>query len=246
MQHKHSHPYQSAAGWALLALALPLLWWVSQPARQVVIEPTVFLFWHTAIEMFAIVVAMLVFVTGYRAILSARKGAVVLLGVAFLGVGMLDFLHTLSYAGMPDAVTANSPQKSIFFWLAARLLAATALLAYALLPTLSDVTPLKKRLALALMLVVIGALGLVGLLWPERVPALFVQGQGLTPLKIGLEWLIIGLHGLTLGVAFLHLNNCEIYQGWLFAKAMRAEELTALLSAPATPGKDRRNDPSAH
>lgn len=30
-------------------------------------------------------------------------------------------------------------------------------------------------------------------------------------------------------LSFLHLNNCEIYQGWLFAKAMPAEELTTLL-----------------
>lgn len=109
MQQQQTHRYQSATGWTLLALALPLLWWVSHPAWQVVIEPMTFLFWHTALEMFAVVVAMLIFITGYRAILSARKGAVVLLGVAFLGVGLLDFLHTMSYAGMPDAVTANSP-----------------------------------------------------------------------------------------------------------------------------------------
>ena len=51
---------------------------------------------------------MLVFITGFRAILSARKGAVVLLGVAFFGVGVFDFLHTMSYVGMPDAVTANT------------------------------------------------------------------------------------------------------------------------------------------
>src|SRR5665647_528647 len=151
MDNKQTHPYQSAAGWALLAVALPLLWWVSHPARQVVIEPMTFLFWHTAVEMFAMVVAMLIFVTGYRAILSSRKGAVVMLGVAFFGVGLLDFLHTMSYAGMPDAVTANSAQKSIFFWLTARMLAAGALLAYALRPSVPDVTNLKKRLALALM-----------------------------------------------------------------------------------------------
>lgn len=109
MHHKPTHPYQSAAGWTLLALAIPLLWWVSHPARQIVIEPMAFVFWHSTVELLAVVVAMLIFVTGYRAILSARKGAVVLLGVAFLGVGLLDFLHTMSYAGMPDAITANPP-----------------------------------------------------------------------------------------------------------------------------------------
>src|SRR5450830_2065034 len=159
MHRQHSHPIQSAFGWSLLVLALPLLWWVSHPARQVVIDPMTFVFWHTGVELFAIVVAMLVLVSGYRAILSSRKGAVVLLGLAFLGVGLLDFLHTMSYVGMPDAVTANSPQKSIFFWLCARMLAAIALLVYALRPSVSDVTTLRKRLALTLMLTVVGVLG---------------------------------------------------------------------------------------
>ncbi|MES2880080.1 MAG: EAL domain-containing protein [Pseudomonadota bacterium] len=200
MPRQHTHPFQSAAGWILLVFALPLLWWVTNPAQQGAVAPQHFVFWHTTIEMFAIVVAMLVFVTGYRAILSARKGAVVLLGIAFVGVGLLDFLHTMSYVGMPDAMTTNSPQKSMFFWLAARLLAASALLVYALLPSVPDVTPLRKRLALALMLAVVGVIGLAGLFWPDRVPALFVPGQGLTPLKIGLEWLIIAVHLVTLGV----------------------------------------------
>lgn len=69
----HTHPYQSAFGLGLLVLALPLLWWVSHPARQVVLNANAFLFFHSAVEVFAVVVAMLIFVTGYRAILSVRK-----------------------------------------------------------------------------------------------------------------------------------------------------------------------------
>ncbi len=226
MQHKHpqTHPYQSAAGWTLLAVALPLLWWVSHPARQVVIEPMTFVFWHTVIELFAVVVAILVFVTGYRAILSARKGAVVLLGVTFFGVGLLDFLHSISYAGMPDAITANTPHKSIFFWLAARLLAATALLVYVWLPIGPEVSKPRKRLALILMLAVVGMLGYVGLRWPDRVPALFIQGEGLTPLKIGLEWLVVAINLATLGVLWRRrtalVHECVMALG--FAAALSA------------------------
>jgi hypothetical protein len=224
MQHEHSHPYQNAIGLTLLALAIPLLWWVSHPARQIVIEPMTFVFWHSAIELFAVVVAMLIFMTGYRAILSARKGAVVLLGVAFFGVGLLDLLHTMSYVGMPDAVTANSPHKSIFFWLAARLLAAAALLVYVSLPTVPDVSKLKKRLALALMLAVVGVLGYVGLLLPDRVPALFIQGTGLTQLKIGLEWLVAAVNVMTIAVLWRRrqalAHECVMALG--FAAALSA------------------------
>lgn len=233
MDPKHTHPYQNAAGWTLLALAMPLLWWVSHPTRQIVIEPAQFVFWHSVAELFSVVVAMLVFVTGYRAILSSRKGAVVLLGVTFLGVGLLDFLHTMSYAGMPDAMTANTPQKSIFFWLAARLLAASAMLVYALLPVVPIVSVLKKRLALVMMLLVVGVLGWVGLFWPDRVPALFVQGQGLTPLKIGLEWLIIALNAATLVVLWRRrdvlANECVMAFGFAVALSAVSELFFTML-----------------
>lgn len=233
MHNKHTHPFQSTAGWTLLALAIPLLWWVSHPSRQIVIEPMQFVFWHTAVEMFAVVVALLVFVTGYRAILSARKGAVVLLGVAFLGVALLDFLHTLDYAGMPDAITPNSSQKSIFFWLAARMLAATALLLYTLLPTIADVTTLKKRLSLAVMLALVGVLASIGLLWPDRVPALFINGQGLTPLKIGLEWLIITVNLVTLAVLWRRreelIQECVMALGFAIALSAVSELFFTML-----------------
>lgn len=224
MDHAPTHPYQRAAGSTLLVLAVPLLWWVSCPAWQIIVEPMQFLFWHNVVEAFAIVVAMLVFVTGYNSILSVRGRAVVLLGVAFFGVGLLDLLHTLSYAGMPDAVTPNTAQKSIFFWLAARMLAACALLAYAWLPTIPDLAKLKKRIALTIMVTVVGVLAYVGLFLSDRTPALFVDGQGLTPLKIGLEWLIIVVNLATIAVLWHRrkklVSECVMALG--FAAAMSA------------------------
>jgi len=200
IQQIHFHPYHKLVGWALLVLAAPLFWWVSNPMRHVVIAQDVFLFWHTAMEIFAVLVSLLIFITGYRAILSARKGVVVLLGISFLGVAVLDFLHLMSYVGMPDAVSPNSPQKSMFFWLAARLLAAVVLLLYALLPAISNVTPFYKRLGIAMMLTLAGALSWIGLLWSQQMPPLFIPGEGLTPLKISLEWLVITINLATLGV----------------------------------------------
>lgn len=220
----NKHPYQRAAGWILLVLALPLLWWVSQPARQVLIAPATFVFWHNVVELLAVVVAMLVFVTGYRAILSARKGAVVLLGIAFFGVGLLDFLHVMSYVGMPDAMSSNTPHKSMFFWLAARTLAASVLLVYVLLPPVPNITRARKRLALALMLAIVCLIGAVGLLWPDRLPALFVHGQGLTPLKISMEWLIIVINLATLALLWRrrHALVHECVMALSFAIALSA------------------------
>jgi len=220
----HTHPYQSAIGLSLLVLAVPLLWWVSHGTHHVVLHTNGFLLFHTLIEVFAVVVAMLIFVTGYRAILSIRKNAVVLLGIMFLGVGLLDFLHLMSYEGMPDAISPNTPHKSIFFWLAARLLGAGALLLYVWLPAVAEVSNRLKRLAVALMLGAVALLAAIGLWWPQQVPALFVPGVGLTPLKIGLEWLIIAIHLATVGVLWQrrHALQRECVMALVFAAALSA------------------------
>ena len=235
MDTSHKHPHQSAAAWTLLGLGIPLLWWVSHPAWQILIEPRVFAFWHSVVEMFAVVVAMLVFVTGYRSILAARRGAVVVLGVAFFGVGLLDLLHTLSYSGMPDAMTPNSPQKSIIFWLAGRMLAAAALLVYALLPTMPDVSLWKKRLALVTMLAAVAALGYVGLLWPDRMPALFIPGQGLTPLKIGIERSMVVVNLATIAVLWHRrqelVQECVMALGFAAALSAVSELFFTMLGA---------------
>jgi diguanylate cyclase (GGDEF)-like protein/PAS domain S-box-containing protein len=149
---------------------------------------------------------------------------VVLLGILFLGVGLLDFLHLMSYVGMPDAISPNTPHKSIFFWLAARLLGAGALLLYVWLRTVAEVSNRLKRLALALMLAVVGLLAAVGLLWHERVPALFVPGVGLTPLKIVLEWLVIVMNLTTIGVLWRRrlVLQRECLMALMFAAALSA------------------------
>jgi len=204
MPQRHAHRTYRHAATALLLLALPLFWWVMHASQLVLPEPMFFVFSHTAVEMFSVVVAMLIFATGYRAILSQRKGAVVLLGIGFLGVGVLDFLHTMAYAGMPDAITPNSPQKSMFFWLAARLLAGASVL-----PNGGEIATARKRWAVVCMLAVLVAVATVGLLAPDQAPTLFVAGQGQTALKIGLEWTVIGLNLLTLGALWRRRHHLQ-------------------------------------
>ena len=233
MHTSHKHPSQKTIGWLLLGMAVPTWWWVYHPVQPAVVDTALFLFLHTMVELFAVVVAALVFVTGYRAVLSLRNGAVVLLGVCFLGVALLDLLHTMSYEGMPNVISVNSPQKSIYFWLCARMLAALAILAYAVLPTAPQVSDTRKRFALVLMLGVVGLAGYLGLRQIKLVPALFLAGQGLTPLKIALEWLIIGLNLLALGVFWVRraalANECVMALGFAVALSAVSESFFTLL-----------------
>jgi diguanylate cyclase (GGDEF)-like protein/PAS domain S-box-containing protein len=104
------------------------------------------------------------------------------------------------------------------------LLGAGALLLYVLLRVEDEVNVLRKRLALGLMLGVVGLLATVGLQWPQQVPALLMPGTGLVPLKVGLEWLIIGLHLLTIRVLWQRRHDLrhECVLALVFAAALMA------------------------
>ncbi len=149
---------------------------------------------HTLLETFAIVVAVMVFSFAWNAHTKKLSPSIVMLGVMFVGVGLLDFSHLLSYAGMPDYVTPSGVEKAINFWLVARTLAAVALLLVAVLPWRSKASPVKLLMMIAAVLLVL-ALSHWLILWrPELLPRTFIPGQGLTAFKIYFEYAIIAIN----------------------------------------------------
>lgn len=155
---------------------------------------------HSFMETIAIVVAVLVFGIGWNAYSVERPFNIVLLSCVFLAVGLLDFAHMLSYAGMPDFVTLSGPQKAIDFWLAARFLAAVALLSVALLPWKPFPFKGGRYVVLAVSLGFALLVYWVILFHESDLPATFIAGKGLTPFKIGSEYFIVFIHLLTVGV----------------------------------------------
>ena len=72
---------------------------------------------HTLLETISVVVSMMVFAVGWNSRGSSLAGNIVLLACVFFSVGVLDFLHTVSYGGMPDFISPNDVQKHLNFWL---------------------------------------------------------------------------------------------------------------------------------
>lgn len=175
------------AGMLLIATSIPLLVWQAVPANQLTISPPAFLAAHSMMEIFAIIVAALVFFTGHGAQETARSIRAMVLGCAFLAVALFDILHFLSYLGMPDLISPNSPHKSILFWLCGRFAAGLGLLAYVLLPETPAARFPASRYGWIGVLLLVGAFSYGLLVSPDIVPAMYVIGQGLTPLKVALE-----------------------------------------------------------
>lgn len=193
--------------WFALALLLPalMIWSGMLPVPDLLDEPA-YLAFHTASEIFAIIVAFLIFATGYYTLNSHRAAGGVILACAFLGVGLLDLLHTMAYPGMIDFPSPFTMHQSVTLWLAARLLAAVALLALVLLPLVAPQRELLLFPLLAAVLTYTAICGYLGVFRPDLVPATYIDGVGLTPFKIAGEWLFIILHLITL-VALLRYHR---------------------------------------
>ncbi len=162
---------------------------------------------HAVLEMVAVIVAMLIFATGWTSYQRQASTSLLVLSCLFLGVGILDFSHMMSYAGMPDYITPADPEKAIQFWLAARLLAVLALLWVA-------VTPWSARGDGAgrypLLFAVLGLVALVHLavfLVPDSLPDTYLPGDGLTPIKVAFEYALILLSLTAAAILWLRMRE---------------------------------------
>jgi len=189
-----------ATGVLAALLLLPALIWILGPELPRLVPRTHLTAFHTAAELFAVIVAVLVFAVGYHVIDRRRVAASLVLACAFLAVALLDFLHLMTYPGMPDFIGPNAPQQTLFFWLAARLVAGVALLVYVALPMVSRKDGPPRRVYLSSSLLLVAVLAWIGLWHADRIPPLFDPVTGLTPLKLGIEGLVIALHLGTLAL----------------------------------------------
>jgi len=175
---------------------------------------------HTAMETFSVVVAMLVFTVGVNVHQKKSVANPVVLSCAFLAVGLLDFGHALSYAGMPDFVTASGPEKAIYFWLAARMAAALALLAIAVLPWQREAGAWLRTVCLAAALAIVAAMYWLILFHQDILPRVFDPATGLTPFKRGLEYFIVSISAVAAFIFYRHKQTPQPYDaGLLFAAA---------------------------
>jgi signal transduction histidine kinase len=179
-----------------ISIAAATLYFAVEPVfRHFYFEfsPKDFIVVHTLFESISIIIAFMCFGITFHSRKMAGNGQNLFLGVAFLSIGILDIFHTLSYHGMPDFITPNSVNKATQLWIMARLVGAAAFLAAAFIRP--DRT---NRFVRPLPLMVVGlaipaAVMYLVVLHPGSMPAMFVDGVGLTPLKIRLEYLVVAM-----------------------------------------------------
>jgi PAS domain S-box-containing protein len=152
---------------------------------------------HTITEIFAVAIAFMVFALGWNTPTEARAGSFFVIAVGFLAVGLFDLAHLLSFPGMPAFVTDSGTDKAIYFWLAARFTAALVLWVAAWRSWGLPRHPRDRYFILILALVWVAFVYELVLFRSTALPPMFAPNAGLTSYKIGSEYVIVALHGLT-------------------------------------------------
>lgn len=140
---------------------------------------------HTAIELMAAVVVLAVFVIAWHTRSLASNDYITFIGMAALPIGIVTVLHALAYKGMPvfPGYDSNLPTQ---LWVIARTIQASAFL----IAPVFLVKPLKRP-GLVLLAYCVVALIAVAAAFARVFPAAFIEGTGLTPFKIVMEYLVI-------------------------------------------------------
>lgn len=193
----------------ITALALLLAMVNAVPPHPSLEQVPGYLSFHLIFELISIIIAMLIFVVGWHAYERKLPGDIFLLACAFFAVAVLDLSHTLSFPGMPDFITPSDTEKGINFWLAARTVAAAALLLVAIRRLPAFQSNYLRYLILGTVIILLVLLHWLFLFYPQLLPATFDKEHGLTRFKIGYEYALIGTNLLAAVLLLLHMRKLQ-------------------------------------
>jgi signal transduction histidine kinase len=147
---------------------------------------------HIVVELLVVTASFATFsVQWYAAGARLNDARARFLGAAFLVVGIFEVAHLLAFPGMPGVPgMQSSTERGIVYWLAARGCGVVALLAALAIPPGSTARTLRRGALLAAAAACVAAVFAADHLWISRHPRFFVEGVGLTPLKMALELLV--------------------------------------------------------
>jgi PAS domain S-box-containing protein len=164
-------------------------WWIVSISGSVLVGLYVvsrynYLLFHTLAELFSVVIGCGIFVIAWNARRVIQNNYLLLLGTAFLSIGLLDLAHTMAYKGM-GVFPVDDANPATQLWIAARFTQAVSLLLAALAMG-RRLKPETVFLVYTLWTVAV----LISIFGWEIFPDCFVESTGLTPFKVNAEYII--------------------------------------------------------
>lgn len=143
-----------------------------------------YLLFHSIAEVFSIVIACGIFLLAWNTRRLIDNHYLLFLGIAYLFVGTVDFVHTLAFKGMNifSGYDANLPTQ---LWIIARYLESISIF----LAPIFLIKRLNPYLTFIIYLIVTSAL-FISIFTIPVFPDCFIEGKGLTLFKIISEYII--------------------------------------------------------
>ncbi len=163
-----------------------------------------YLLFHSLAEIFSIVIAFGIFAIAWNSRPFLDNNYLLFIGIAYLIVGGVDLLHTLSYKGLAifSGFGANLPTQ---LWIAARFMESLSLL----IAPLFFHRRLKANLVFLAYSLAVTVILLSTFYW-KNFPACFVEGVGLTPFKKISEYIISFILLASIGFLLKHRKEFEL------------------------------------
>ena len=156
-----------------------------------------YLLFHSVAELFSVVIAVTISLITINCWDAIRNQYIRLIGVTYVFVAILDFLHTISYKGMPIFTDYDyyAPQ----FWIAARYMESVSMLICVY------VLGTRRHINILYLMILYSAVSfyiIVSILYLKTFPICFVAGKGLTQFKVNSEYIISSLFLVSIGMLF--------------------------------------------
>lgn len=174
---------QQSSRLSLRSLAVGFVGSIAALVGLVLVYRYSFLLFHGLVEVFSVAVAWCIFALAWNTRHLADNKFLLLLGISYFFIGGINLLHALAYKGMgvfPN-YDADLPTQ---LWIAMRYLLGVSLLGGLYLSHLVK----DGRMLIRGFAVVTGLLLLS--IFLRVFPQCYIEGQGLTPFKIGSEYFL--------------------------------------------------------
>lgn len=185
-----------------------------------------YLLFHGITEIFSVCIAFTVFIITLKSSKYLEQSFLLLLGYAYLFIGILDFFHTMSYKGMNVFTDYDFYANQI--WIATRYFESIVILLAMVF------AHRKERIHSGLVLTIYTLITmtlLYSILWSDIFPVCFIAGYGQTSFKVISEYIVIFLLLLSMVMGY---KKRDFFEKDVFRYIMISIGVTALSEAAFT------------
>lgn len=163
-----------------------------------------YLLFHSIAEIFSICIAFTIFSITWNSKAFIKNNFLMIIGIAYLFIGILDLLHTLSYKGMN--IFTDYDYYANQLWIATRFLESITLFISFL------ILNYKKKIDTYIVFIVyliVTTMIILSIFYWRIFPICFIDGTGLTPFKVISEYIISLILIISLAFSYYYRSTFD-------------------------------------